>query len=1010
MKKLLFLCLLISTVSYGQTTLANKLKITNPSELSGNTQIVTRGTSTGETGFILKTDVQDVLKYATASALPATGEAGKFYYTIDDKKYYTWNGTIYDEAAKISDVAYDATSWNGSTDAPSKNAVRDKIESLSISAGATNLTTTQNSTGFTIVSDSGTDAGVPLGNGTNAGASLNDYTTAEKTKLSGIATGATANSSDATLLARANHTGTQTASTISDIQTTITNNTAVLANTAKVSNATHTGDVTGANALTLSTVNSNVGSFGSASKTTTQTVNAKGLTTAISQQDIAIAESQVTNLTTDLAAKQATLVSGTNIKTINSASILGSGDITAGDMTLASTQTNSGLKTFLNGTIGLRNVANTFTNLFSNTTTAARTYTFQDKSGTIADLVDVATKMANPSLTTSYIPKALTSTTIGDSRLWDTGTYLGLGTVNTPLKDFTLGNQSVREIGVEDSNSVTVGRDLTVTAGRAINFIISGALLPLSTGFLYTSSIFIGNNGDIYALNLQSGTLFKQTGGTGVFGSYASVGTGVTSGCVAPNGDIYVCFNNGDIKKQTGGTGLFVAMGQTSRFWFSMAAMPNGDIYASVGGSAGYGGGSTTGDIYKLISGTFTGLGFTARDYRIAPCPNGDLLACVNGGSLYRMVAGSGVLTDLSQTNRAYQGISTDGTDIFVCVYGGDIWKQTNNTGALTATNQTSRNYNTIVYTSNSTLYAGGYNLTDIFSVNLTSLGTSNLAGGKLILKDGTGKGNSNASGVEIWTGQTTTSGTNMQTSTLRLKADNSGLVTLPSTTTAIIDGDSTGKSVVTKEWIASKVFTGQIIVTSGTSFTTPSTITTATVFNIELVGAGGGGGGGSTASGNGSGGGAGGYCFVRVTGLSPSTTYTCAIGAGSAGGTYGNAASAGGNTTLTIGATTYTANGGGGGLGALTSSGGAGGTATNGDINITGQSGADNLAASTLTPSASGGSSPKGWGLGGSPNLNGVGKNGTGYGSGGSSGKSASGSPSGGNGTNGIIFCQWFN
>ena len=39
---------------------------------------------------------------------------------------------------------------------------------------------------------------------------------ADKTKLDGVATGATANSSDAFLLARANHTGTQTAATISD--------------------------------------------------------------------------------------------------------------------------------------------------------------------------------------------------------------------------------------------------------------------------------------------------------------------------------------------------------------------------------------------------------------------------------------------------------------------------------------------------------------------------------------------------------------------------------------------------------------------------------------------------------------------------------------------------------------------------------------------------------------------------------------------------------------------------
>lgn len=40
------------------------------------------------------------------------------------------------------------------------------------------------------------------------------YTQTEKTKLAGIAAGATANSSNATLLARANHTGTQAASTI----------------------------------------------------------------------------------------------------------------------------------------------------------------------------------------------------------------------------------------------------------------------------------------------------------------------------------------------------------------------------------------------------------------------------------------------------------------------------------------------------------------------------------------------------------------------------------------------------------------------------------------------------------------------------------------------------------------------------------------------------------------------------------------------------------------------------
>lgn len=47
------------------------------------------------------------------------------------------------------------------------------------------------------------------------------FTAADDTKLAGIATGATANQTDAYLLARANHTGTQLAATISDLETTV---------------------------------------------------------------------------------------------------------------------------------------------------------------------------------------------------------------------------------------------------------------------------------------------------------------------------------------------------------------------------------------------------------------------------------------------------------------------------------------------------------------------------------------------------------------------------------------------------------------------------------------------------------------------------------------------------------------------------------------------------------------------------------------------------------------------
>ena len=68
-----------------------------------------------------------------------------------------------------------------------------------------------------------------------------------------------------------------------------------------VSNATHTGDATGDTALTLATVNANVGSFGSATSAVALTVNAKGLVTAASAATITPAIGSVTGLGTGIA-------------------------------------------------------------------------------------------------------------------------------------------------------------------------------------------------------------------------------------------------------------------------------------------------------------------------------------------------------------------------------------------------------------------------------------------------------------------------------------------------------------------------------------------------------------------------------------------------------------------------------------------------------------------------------------------------------------------------------------
>jgi hypothetical protein len=68
-----------------------------------------------------------------------------------------------------------------------------------------------------------------------------------------------------------------------------------------VSNATHTGDATGATALTLATVNSDVGSYGSATAAPAVTVNAKGLVTAVTTNTITPAVGSITGLGTGVS-------------------------------------------------------------------------------------------------------------------------------------------------------------------------------------------------------------------------------------------------------------------------------------------------------------------------------------------------------------------------------------------------------------------------------------------------------------------------------------------------------------------------------------------------------------------------------------------------------------------------------------------------------------------------------------------------------------------------------------
>lgn len=96
MKKILLLLLLITSVSYGQTTLANKLKITGNLTDNIATKVNVQATD-GTVNIIAKSDLIEVLEFSTASAMPVTGTSGKIYVTIDSGRLYRWTGTVYNE-------------------------------------------------------------------------------------------------------------------------------------------------------------------------------------------------------------------------------------------------------------------------------------------------------------------------------------------------------------------------------------------------------------------------------------------------------------------------------------------------------------------------------------------------------------------------------------------------------------------------------------------------------------------------------------------------------------------------------------------------------------------------------------------------------------------------------------------------------------------------------------------------------------------------------------------------
>jgi hypothetical protein len=160
-------------------------------------------------------------------------------------------------------------------------------------------------------------------------------TSAERTKLAGVATGATANSSDSALRDRTTHTGEQAISTVTNLQNTLN----LKLEAASIANFETTTQLNSRDTANRNRTNhsgsqlaSTISDFATTVLATVLTGLSLATSSVISATDTVLVaigklQAQITSLG---SSKQDTLVSNTNIKTINGATVLGSGDITVG--------------------------------------------------------------------------------------------------------------------------------------------------------------------------------------------------------------------------------------------------------------------------------------------------------------------------------------------------------------------------------------------------------------------------------------------------------------------------------------------------------------------------------------------------------------------------------------------------------------------------------------------------------------------------------------------------------
>lgn len=286
------------------------------------------------------------------------------------------------------------------------------------------------------------------------------------------------------------------------------------------SNATHTGDATGATALTLATVNSNVGSFGSATQSVTLTVNGKGLVTAASVNTITPAVGNITGLGAGVATALAINIGsagapityngdagtpsalvGTNISgtaaslTAGLVTSIGSltGDVTSSNRATTLATVNSNVGSFTNANITV-NAKGLITAASSGTAVAPGGSTTQIQLNNAGAFGGVSGLTAN--LTTGAVTQ--TQTALGAT------TAAGFTLVNTTAA--TNGTQQVSPANVlQGSGYGTTGSAAQTVAFREYVLPVQGTTAPTG-GLTIQSIINAGTPKTVFSLS-DTGTL-----------------------------------------------------------------------------------------------------------------------------------------------------------------------------------------------------------------------------------------------------------------------------------------------------------------------------------------------------------------------------------------------------------------------------------------------------------------------------------------------------------------------